>query len=134
MKYWAIYVLSSGFTTWPKSQDKNLNILRTKRAFNMKQKAFFYHYWRAIIEANEKIFLGRWGSDFKLPLILPTGHFSFSYWFANNPYLKSKMPWTRLAFFNIRYHYCYFCARNFIVKQINLTKIFPCFSRKKAYR
>ena len=30
--------LSSCFPTWPKSQEK---ILRTKRAFNMKQKAFF---------------------------------------------------------------------------------------------
>ena len=29
------------FSTWPKSQDKNLNILRTKRAFKVKQKAFF---------------------------------------------------------------------------------------------
>ena len=26
--------------TWPKSQDKNLNILRTKKAFKMKWKAF----------------------------------------------------------------------------------------------
>ena len=28
------------FYTWPKSHDKNLNILRTKRAFKMKSKAF----------------------------------------------------------------------------------------------
>ena len=28
------------FSTLPASQDKNLNILRTKRAFKMKQKAF----------------------------------------------------------------------------------------------
>ena len=28
------------FPTWPKSRDKNLNILRTKRAFKMKQKDF----------------------------------------------------------------------------------------------
>ena len=28
--------LSGRFPTWPKSQDKNLDILRTKRAFNMK--------------------------------------------------------------------------------------------------
>ena len=32
---------SSRFDTWPKSQDKNLNILRTKRAFEVKQKVFF---------------------------------------------------------------------------------------------
>ena len=29
------------FATWPRSQDKNLSILRTKRAFEMKWKAFF---------------------------------------------------------------------------------------------
>ena len=32
---------SNCFPTQPKSQDKKLNILRTKRAFEMKQKAFF---------------------------------------------------------------------------------------------
>ena len=33
--------LSSHFSTRPKSQDKNLNIFRTKRAFKVKWKAFF---------------------------------------------------------------------------------------------
>ena len=33
--------LISCFSTWPKIQDKSLNILRTGRAFKMKQKAFF---------------------------------------------------------------------------------------------
>ena len=33
--------LSSRFATWPKIQDKNLNILRTKKAFKVKEKAFF---------------------------------------------------------------------------------------------
>ena len=32
---------SSRFATWQKSQDKNLNILRTKRAFAVRWKAFF---------------------------------------------------------------------------------------------
>ena len=32
---------SSRFAQWPKSQDKNVNILRTKRAFEVKGKAFF---------------------------------------------------------------------------------------------
>ena len=32
---------SSCFATWPKSQDKNLNTLRTKRALEVKQKTFF---------------------------------------------------------------------------------------------
>ena len=31
--------------------------MRTKRAFKMKKKSIFYHFWRAIIEANEKSFL-----------------------------------------------------------------------------
>ena len=33
--------LTNHFPTWTKSQDKNVNILRTRRAFNMKQKVFF---------------------------------------------------------------------------------------------
>ena len=32
---------SNRFATWPRSQDKNLSILRTKRAFEVKWKAFF---------------------------------------------------------------------------------------------
>ena len=39
MKLTVSFLLSL-FPTWPKSQDKNLNILRTKRAFNIR-KAFF---------------------------------------------------------------------------------------------
>ena len=34
--------IQSFFSTWPKSQDKNLNILRIKIAFKMKWKAFFF--------------------------------------------------------------------------------------------
>ena len=30
------------FSTWPRSQDRDLNILQTKRAFKMKQKVFFF--------------------------------------------------------------------------------------------
>ena len=33
--------LSSRFATWPKSQHKNLNILKTRRALEVKQKALF---------------------------------------------------------------------------------------------
>ena len=60
LRYWAICVIrlfvnqavtlrnlkstlsfySSRFATWPKSQDKNLNILRTKKDFEVKLKAF----------------------------------------------------------------------------------------------
>ena len=32
---------SSRFSTWTKSQDEDLDILRTKRAFKVKQTAFF---------------------------------------------------------------------------------------------
>ena len=39
------------FSTWPKNQDKNSNILRTKRAFKVKLKAFFT--------------IGGWEFDFK---------------------------------------------------------------------
>ena len=45
-KYWAtcllrlISFLSSRFATWTKSQDKSLNILRTKRAFDWNKKHF----------------------------------------------------------------------------------------------
>ena len=61
LRYWAICVLQllvnqavtpqnlkltlsfllSRFAKWPKSQDAYLNISRTKRAFNVKQKEFF---------------------------------------------------------------------------------------------
>ena len=36
--------LSSHFATWPKLQDKNLNILRTKKASEVKLKAFFSNF------------------------------------------------------------------------------------------
>ena len=37
-----LYFYQTGFfSTWPKHQDKNLNIVRTKRAFKMKWRAFF---------------------------------------------------------------------------------------------
>ena len=52
----------SVFSTSLKSQDEDLNILRTKRALKMKIKTFFHHFGRAIIKA--KSFFGRWESDF----------------------------------------------------------------------
>ena len=36
-----LFFLSSRFATWPRGQEKNLNILRTKWAFDVKQKLFF---------------------------------------------------------------------------------------------
>ena len=38
--FWVCLSLASSCSTWPKSQDKNLNILAVKRAFKMK-KAFY---------------------------------------------------------------------------------------------
>ena len=35
---------SSRFSTLPKNQDKNLDILRTKRAFKVKYKSIFHHF------------------------------------------------------------------------------------------
>ena len=94
MRYWAIYVLQlfinqvvkswilnltlnfgfwiylsnqAFFPTWTKTHDKNLNIFRTKRAFRMKQKAFFIIFNELSIEpANNTNFLGRGESDFNI--------------------------------------------------------------------
>ena len=37
---WSYFSNQAGFCAWPKSQDKNLNIMRTKRAFKIKKKHF----------------------------------------------------------------------------------------------
>ena len=36
-----IIFLIEPFSTWPQSQNKYVNILRTKKVFKVKQKAFF---------------------------------------------------------------------------------------------
>ena len=46
------FFLSSHFATWRKSHDKNLNILRTKRAFEVKSKAFFIIFQGFLIAKN----------------------------------------------------------------------------------
>ena len=44
---------SSGyFSTWSKIQDKNLNILRLKRAFKVKQKVFFITFKGLLVVKN----------------------------------------------------------------------------------
>ena len=45
------------FSTWPKSHDKNLNILRTKRAFKVKWKAFFIIFKGLSLKLIKIIFL-----------------------------------------------------------------------------
>ena len=53
------------FSTWPK-QEKNLNILRMKRAFNMKQRAFFIIFKGLSLKhgANNTVFFVRWEPNF----------------------------------------------------------------------
>ena len=45
------------FPTWPKCQDKSLNILRTKRAFKMKQNVIFIIFKGLSLEQIKKFFL-----------------------------------------------------------------------------
>ena len=47
------------FSTWPKIQDKNLNILRTKKAFKVKQKAFFIMFKGLSLKQIKQFFFGR---------------------------------------------------------------------------
>ena len=54
------------FSTWSKTQDKNLNFLRTKRTFKMNYKTFFRYFQRTFIETNVTTFFGRQEFDFKL--------------------------------------------------------------------
>ena len=44
--------------------DKNLNILRSKRAFKIKEKAFFIKFKGLSLKGIKKSFFGRWESDF----------------------------------------------------------------------
>ena len=89
MRYWAICVLQffvtklwrhkfrnkpylfnqAVFSTCRKSQDRNLNILRTKRAFKMKQKTFFINL-EGLSLNQIKIFFGRSESDFKMFIVV----------------------------------------------------------------
>ena len=69
-----IFVIKQFFFTWLKSHDKNFNILRRKRAFKMKQKAFFIIFKGLFNEVNNAIFLEgeNWTSTWrKLKLFIP---------------------------------------------------------------
>ena len=61
-EFWKYHYLSNlaVFSTWPKSQDKNWNICRTKR-FKKKIKSIFHHFSRAFSCQN---FSQIWGSAF----------------------------------------------------------------------
>ena len=52
------------FPAWPKSDGKNLNILRTKRAFKMKQELFSIIFKGLSMKQIMQIFFERWESDF----------------------------------------------------------------------
>ena len=45
------------FSTWPKCQDKNFNILKTKRAFKKKYKAFFIIFKELSLKQIKQFFL-----------------------------------------------------------------------------
>ena len=47
-----------------KCQDKNLDILETKRAFKMQQKAFFFIFKGLSLKQIKRNFFGRWEPDF----------------------------------------------------------------------
>ena len=51
-------------STWPKCQVKSLNILRAKKAFRMKQKAFFIAFKEPSLKQIKVNFIGRRESDF----------------------------------------------------------------------
>ena len=50
---------------WSKCQDKNLNILRTNRAFKVKWKAFSIIFKGFLLKQIKRNFFGRWESDLK---------------------------------------------------------------------
>ena len=56
-----VFKVMSRFSTWAKDQDKNLNILRTKKDFKMKQGAFFKGFhWSKIFLEDEGLTLSNW--------------------------------------------------------------------------
>ena len=57
-----MFLINLGFFACPKSQDKYLNNLRTKRAFRMKLKAFFIIFEGLLLKPI--YFFGRWEPDF----------------------------------------------------------------------
>ena len=58
LKFNLIFLINqSDFSTWPKSHDKNLNILRTKRAFKINQNAFFIIFKGLLMKQISQIFL-----------------------------------------------------------------------------
>ena len=48
----SLSLYSSHFSTWPKSQNKNLNTLRMKRTFNVEWKAFFITFKKVSVARN----------------------------------------------------------------------------------
>ena len=52
-----IFLIKLFFSTWPKSQHKNLNIMRTKKTIKMKQKIFFIIFKRLSLKQIKQFYL-----------------------------------------------------------------------------
>ena len=65
-------VFQAVFSAWSKNQDKNLDILKTKKAFKIKQKVLFFLIFKGLSLKPKKNFFGRWESDFNIELLLNT--------------------------------------------------------------
>ena len=96
-RLWRRYFSNQGiFSTWPKSQDKNLNILRTKWAFKMKQKAFFIIFKELSLKQINNVFR-RWEFDLKTILILQMAVYTSSASVTSKPinwfFVEITRPW-----------------------------------------
>ena len=83
------------FSTWPKSHDKNLNILRTKRAFKIKYKAFFITFkGLSVNPIMQSFFFGSWEPDFKEEICKNTFFIESLQWL----FLPKRLSTTKIAF------------------------------------
>ena len=88
--------LITPFTTWPKSQDKKLNILRTKRTFQMKQKAF------SIVFKGLSVFSCLKSENLPLPFCFKASNLIYRFIIH---VVKIYNSWNNLRFFQIRIHF-----------------------------
>ena len=92
--------------SWPKKLIRKLNIFKTKRAFNSKQKVFFHYFWRPPIKVDQTNFFVRWEPDF-------------------NNHVMPAIPIVQLSSFCCSYR----CFAVFVSKLSNLfMSMFPCIS------
>ena len=114
--------LSRHFSTWPKRQDKNLNNLRTKRVFKMKQKAFCVTF-KWVLVAKNCLRPGR------APLISGNRNYKTSfyciYWFKS--LVKTFLLWLAISY--IWPHKWLASGNKAISKKISAT----CFDNKTSF-